>query len=120
MTTKKLKYEKINNSDNAITIDLHNGYTIMAITGCVSENVCTTTLFIKCNTIENWSLIENAETLNFTIKPNTNIYIAILKKVSSLLSEGFFDYYIDRYEYELKCYELGSNQLSFKEFLDVK
>ena len=120
MVAKRLKYEKINNSDSTITIDLHNGYIVMAIIGCIGKNTYTATLFIKCNTVENWSLIENAETLEFEIKPDTNINSAILKKVATLLSEGFVDYYIDRYEYELKCYELGSNQLSFKEFLNAK
>lgn len=120
MITKRLKYEKINNSDSAITIDLHNGYTVMALTGYIGGNTYTTTLFIKCNTVENWSLIENAETLEFKIKPNANICISILKKIATLLSEGFFNYYINRYEYELKCYELGSSQLGFKEFLDAK
>ena len=42
---QKLKYEKFNNSNDVITIDLHNGYTVIAITGFNIEKVYTTTLF---------------------------------------------------------------------------
>ena len=34
---------------------------------------------------------------------------AILKHVATLLSDGFFDYYINRYEYEMKCFDVGNN-----------
>ena len=35
---QKLKYEKFNNSNDIIIIDLHNGYTVIAITGFNIEN----------------------------------------------------------------------------------
>ena len=89
---QKLKYEKFNNSNEVITIDLHNGYTVIAITGFNAENrVYTTTLFLKDNT--------NQNTINS----------AILKQVSTFLEEGFFDYYIQRYEYEMKCFDIGND-----------
>ena len=106
---QRLKYEKINNSNDVITIDLHNGYTVIAITGFNTENrVYTTTLFLKENTIDTWKLIENAENLEFHANQNT-INSAILKKVSEFLDEGFFDYYIQRYEYEMKCFDKGNS-----------
>lgn len=114
MMTKKLKYERINNADNIIAINLNNGYSVIALTGNISENNYITTLFLRENTIDNWMLIDDAEKLQFDIKPKTNINSAILKKVSTLLSENFFDYYINRYEYELKCYEKGSELLTFE------
>lgn len=61
---QRLKYEKFNNSNDVITIDLHNWYTIMAV---------------------------------------------ILKQISMFLEEGFFDYYIQRYEYEMKCFDIGND-----------
>ena len=77
---QKLKYEKFNNSNDVIAIDLHNGYTVIAITGFNTENrVYTTTLFLK---------------------------------------EGFFDCYIDRYEYESKCFDVG-NDLAESERLNA-
>ena len=105
---QKLKYEKFNNSNDVIAIDLHNGYTVIAITGFNTENrAYTTTLFLKENTIDTWKLIENAENLEFHANQNT-INSAILKKVSEFLKEGFFDYYIERYEYEMKCFDKGN------------
>ena len=105
---QRLKYEKINNSNDVITIDLHNGYTVIAVTGFDAENrAYTTTLFLKENTIDTWKLVENAENLEFHANQNT-INSAILKKVSEFLNEGFFNYYIERYEYEMKCFDKGN------------
>ena len=102
---QRLKYEKYRNSNEIITIDLHNGYTVIAIS--TGENGSyITTLFLKENTIDTWKLIENAENLEFHANQNT-INSAILKKVSSFLEEGLFDYYIERYEYEMKCFDIG-------------
>ena len=106
---QRLKYEKFNNSNEVITIDLHNGYTVIAVTGFDTENgVYATTLFLKDNTIDTWKLIENAENLEFHANHNT-INSAILKQVSTFLQEGFFDYYIQRYEYEMKCFDKGNS-----------
>ena len=102
---QRLKYKKYRNSNEIITIDLHNGYTVIAIS--TGENGSyITTLFLKENTIDTLKLIENAENLEFHANQNT-INSAILKKVSSFLEEGFFDYYIQRYEYEMKCFDIG-------------
>ena len=106
---QRLKYEKYNNSNDAITINLHNGYTVIAITGFNIENrVYTTTLFLKDSTVDTWKLIENAENLEFHANQNT-INSAILKQVSAFLDEGFFNYYIQRYEYEMKCFDKGNS-----------
>ena len=106
---KRLKYEKFNNSNDVISIDLHNGYTVIAITGFNIEiKTYATTLFLKENTIDTWKLIENAENLEFHANQNT-INSAILKKVSEFLKEGFFNYYIQRYEYEMKCFDKGNS-----------
>ena len=116
---QRLKYEKFNNSNEVITINLHNGYSVIAVTGFDTKNgVYATTLFLKDNTIDTWKLVENAENLEFHANQNT-INSAILKKVSEFLKEGFFDYYIDRYEYELKCYDIG-NETVEKERLGDK
>ena len=106
---QRLKYEKFNNLNDVIMIDLHNGYTVIAVTGFNAENrVYTTTLFLKENTIDTWKLIENAENLEFHANHNA-INSAILKQVSTFLQEGFFDYYIQRYEYEMKCFDKGNS-----------
>ena len=106
---QRLKYEKFNNSNEVITINLHNGYSVIAVTGVDTENgVYATTLFLKDNTIDTWKLVEIAENLEFHVNQNT-INSAILKKVSEFLNEGFFDYYIQRYEYEMKCFDIGND-----------
>ena len=106
---QRLKYEKFNNSNEVITINLHNGYSVIAVTGFNTENrVYTTTLFLKENTIDTWKLIENAENLEFHANHNA-INSAILKQVSTFLQEGFFNYYIQRYEYEMKCFDKGNS-----------
>ena len=116
---QRLKYEKFNNSNDVIMIDLHNGYTVIAVTGFDIENrVYTTTLYLKENTVDTWKLIENAENLEFHVNHNT-INSAILKQVSTFLEEGFFAYYIQRYEYELKCFDIG-NEIAEKERLGDK
>ena len=115
---QRLKYEKFNNSNDVIMINLHNGYTVIAVTGFNAENgTYTTTLFLKDNTIDTWKLVENAENLEFHANHNT-INSAILKQVSTFLQEGFFDYYIDRYEYESKCFDVG-NDLAESERLNA-
>ena len=112
---KRLKYNKYMGIDNIITIDLHNGYTIIAIIGKDRTGTYDVRLMLKENTVESWDLIEKAEHLKFNATDKT-IYSAILKTVGTYLQEGFFDYYINRYEYELKCFEIG-NELSEKERL---
>ena len=47
------------------------------------------------------------ESVEFNVNYKT-INKAILKHVANLLSDGFFDYYIDRYDYELKCFDIGN------------
>ena len=66
------------------------------------------TLFLKENTIDTWKLIENAENLEFHANNNT-INSAILKQISTFLEEGFFDSYIQRYEYEMNCFDIGND-----------
>lgn len=112
----KLKYEKYNNSNNVITIDLHNGYSVIAVSGySIERELYTTILFLKDNNIDTWKLIEKAECLEFNAT-NQTINMAILKTVSKYLEEGFFDYYIKRYEYETKCFDKGNELLEKRKF----
>ncbi len=113
----KLKYEKYNNSNNVITIDLHNGYSVIAVSGySIERELYTTTLFLKANSIDKWKLIEKAENLEFHAT-NQTINMAILKTASKYLEEGFFDYYIKRYEYEQKCFDKGNEYFENKSYL---
>lgn len=105
---KRLKYDKYRGMDNIITIDLHNGYTTIAIIGKDENNTYDVQLMLKENTVDTWTLIEKAEHIIIHSDEN-RIYSAILKTVGTYLQEDFFDYYISRYEYELKCFDLGND-----------
>ena len=100
---QRLKYERINNSNDVITIDLHNGYTVMAISGHVEEEY-TTTLFLKDNEIDTWREIEDGITFVANYK---TINSAILKHVSTLMNDGKMDKYIETLKFELECTERG-------------
>lgn len=116
---KRLKYEKYNNSDYIITIDLHNGFSVVALSTYDSEfDIYISTLFLKDNTVDTWKLIEGAEKLEFNATSKT-INSAILKFVASELENGFFDYYIDRYNYEMKCFDLGDEILESERLSDA-
>lgn len=101
---KRLKYNKYMNMDNVITIDLHNNYTILSLIGKTETGNYNVEFWIRENTVDKWDLIENC-VYSANIK---NIYSTILGVVSAYLNEGFFDYYISRYEYELKCFDIGN------------
>ena len=72
----------------------------------IEEQKYKTDLFLKYKDVDSWKLIED-NTLEFDASYKT-ICSAVLKKVSELYAENFFDYYIDRYEYELKCADKGN------------
>jgi hypothetical protein len=112
---KRLKYEKYRGIDNIITIDLHNNYTVIAIIGKNENDNYDVQLMLKENSVDKWDIIEKAEHLIFNAT-NKTIHSAILKTVDTYLHEDFFNYYINRYEYELKCFDIG-NELECKERL---
>ena len=116
---ERLTYENYRGCKDILTIDLHNGYTVIAIKSWnPDEHKYTVQLMLKENTVNKLDLIEKAESLEFNVDYKI-INKAILKHVATLLSDGFFDYYINRYEYELMCFDIG-NELIEKERLGDK
>lgn len=116
----KLTYEKVNNSNDVIMIDLHNGYSVIAISGWNPVKKCyTTTLSLKENTIDTATLIEKADQLEFYANAKT-INSAILKQVGTYLEEGFFDYYIKRYDFEADCVSCGYELVEKQRAVDVQ
>lgn len=106
---EKITYENYRGCKDIITIDLHNDYTVIAIKSWnPDEHKYTVELRLKKNSVDKWDLIEKAESLEFNVDYKI-INKAILKHVATLLSDGFFDYYIDRYEYELECFDRGNS-----------
>ena len=106
-TNNRLEYKNYRGCKDILTIDLHNDYSVIAIKSWNSEeHKYVVQLMLKENTVDKWVLIEKAESLEFNVDYKI-INKAILKHVATLLSDGFFDYYIKRYEYELKCFDIG-------------
>lgn len=107
MSNKKLRYQKFNNMNDVITIDLHNDYEVIALIGRDNNGDYDVQLMLNQFMINNWTLIEEAEHLYFQGNSN-NIYSAILKKVDAFLQDNILDYYINRYKYELECFDKGN------------
>lgn len=101
---KRLKYEKWNGCDNVIVIDLHNGYSVIAIWS-QDENEFPVTLHIKENSIDRWDLI--VDDWKFTATRGT-INAAILRTVADSLEDGFFEPFIERCKYYIECENIGS------------
>lgn len=101
-----LRYEIINR--DTIEVDLQNDYKVIALARWShKEKKYYATLMIHEQSVDNWSLIEKAERipLESDIKSIKKDMTAL---VTNLLTEGFFKEYIERYEYELKCFDLGN------------
>ena len=115
----KLTYENYKGCKDIITIDLHNDYILIAIKSWnPDEHKYYVEFRITENSIDKWDLIQEMESVEFNVNYKT-INKAILKHVATLLSGGFFDYYIQRYEYELECFDIG-NEIIEKERIGDK
>ena len=116
---KKLTYKEYKGNKNILTIDLHNDYTVIAIrTFNKDRHIYTVDFMLKENTVSKWDVIEKAQDIEFDAT-SKSINSAVLKQVATFLEDGFFDYYIQRYEYELKCFDIGCEVLE-KERLGSK
>lgn len=90
------------------SVHLHNGFSVIAISSFNEENnEYVAELYLKDNQISDWKLIEETENLVLRVN-DKRINSAILKQVSMFLEEGFFHKYIERYEYETKCFDIGN------------
>ena len=107
--SNRLTYENYNGCKDIITIDLHNDYTVIAIKSWNPENF-SVEFHLKEKTTDMWQLIQDATTVFHA--DNRTINSAILKHVATRFADGFYDYFIERYEYDLKCFDIGNNALS--------
>jgi hypothetical protein len=102
----KLAYTKIGN--DTLAIDLHNGYTIIAIELFNYETKkYEVAFYIKDNTVNILDLIDKQQKVEFDTD-HRFINSAVLKHIATLLTAGFYDYYIERYEYMMKCFDKGT------------
>lgn len=114
---ERLSYQKL--GDDTISIDLHNGFSVIAIELFNHEiQKYNVSLYIKNNEINLLDLMEEYAKLEFTADYKT-IKPAILKAVSIILSKNGFDSYIKRYKYMTRCFDKG-NEIFEEETLNAK
>lgn len=103
---KMLRYTVINR--DTIEVDLENNYKVIALAAWNNiKKQYYITLMIHENSVNLWNLVEKAE--NLPLQSNIkSIKRNMAMLVTNLLTEGFFKYYIERYEYELKCFDRGN------------
>lgn len=101
-----LKYKNIGTV--VISVDLHNDYHIIAMANWDKENNhYMSTLYIKREDVDILNLIEEQENVIFK-SDIKSVKTDIAEHITKLLSEGFFDSYIHRYEYEQQCFDKGN------------
>lgn len=109
-----MRYEII--ADTAITVDMNNGYSILAMSKWNKEkSLYDTTLFIKNNSVDGFNLIDEPCVIEFNVSDKK----VLCMEVTRYIENTDFTRYINRTKYELDCFERG-NALYEKEKLNVK
>ena len=107
----KIKMDKLTylpKSNSVIEIDLHNGFSVVVFeTHQPEANRYIITLYLKKYSINLLDLIEEQEAIEIYANGKT-IHKKILKYVANLLSKDYFHYYIQRYNYMLRCFDKGN------------
>lgn len=107
-----MKYEII--GDTSITIDLHNGYSILAMSRWdKEERLYNTTLYIKKNDIDRFDLID------LMLRVETDNKKELCMEILKCVENTDLTYYVNRTKYELDCFERG-NALYEREKLNAK
>ena len=102
-----LKYENI--ATVVISVDLHNDYSIISMARWDKENQrYYVSLYIKQNDTDILDLIEKQENMEFN-SDIKSIRKDMAQHITTLFANGFFKYYIDRYEYAQKCHDFGED-----------
>lgn len=103
----------------SIEFDLENEYQIKAeyIYDRASEKYLVS-FYICQSQVGMWDQIDKATNIAFD-SPREIIKTDIAKYFTKLLIEGFFKYYIDRYIYQMKCFDRG-NDLFERERLNAQ
>lgn len=105
-----LKYESMG---KAISVNLGNGYSIIALTKWDKEkerNVAT--LYLKDNKIPILDLIEKCEQLVLPYFNKTNFKSDMTNFIERCFVSGLFNEYIRRFQYQQKCFDIGSEALN--------
>lgn len=97
-----LKYKNI--ATVGVSVDLHNNYSIIAFANWNKElNLYESSLYIKRDDIDILELIESCERIQLENSDSKSIRTDIATWITDLNNKKFFDYYINRFEYEQVC-----------------
>lgn len=104
-----LRYKVIGN--NVISVDLQNNYEIISIAKWnKTSHSYMVNFMIKDKTIDIWDSINNDKTENIEFKSDIRtINKDMAEYITALSKTDFFDYYISRYKYMLKCFDRGND-----------
>lgn len=105
----KLRYE---NLGSAVSIDLENGYTIIAFISKFDEITYNADIFIK-NTYSDVFISTTGKTISITSNSRkfSDIKKLITKKISSLIENGHLDREMNYYDYLTNAFHMGINEI---------
>lgn len=101
-----------------ISVPITRDYKVLAMQKWDNDNKhYLVSLYLKRNDVDILDLMGKAK--NIEIKSDIKkIKADIAKYITQLYEEKFFCYYIDRFEYMMKCFDAG-NEFFYKESLDA-
>lgn len=100
-----LKYK---NSGNCITINLQNNYSIVVTYLLTKENRYYVSMYLRDDTVEDLRLINT----QYLLSERENVKTNICKLIEIMLFDKEIDNCIKKYEYEIRCFEVGNKVLS--------
>lgn len=101
-----LRYELMGNS--IISVNLKNGYSVNVISKWnKDENAYRMSWYLKGDTYDTWDLIEEKDNILIRSDKKT-LFADVTKIITGYLIDGFFEHYIKRYEYMMKCFDKGN------------
>lgn len=93
---------------HGITVDLKNGYSILALYKFYDKGRWRVTCYIKDNTVDMWDLIEAMEDTTVCFNDDEGIGKTIADWIIQKNNDGYFTKYIERYKYQLECFDWGN------------
>lgn len=101
-----LRYELMGNS--IISVNLKNGYSVNVISKWnKDENAYRMSWYLQGDTYDTWDLIEEKDNVLINSDRKT-LFFDVTKTITDCLVDGFFEHYIERYEYMMKCFDKGN------------
>ena len=103
---------------NVVSVNLCNGYSIIAISKRnKDENCYYSTLYIKGDTYDTLDLIEEKE--KFVVHADIkDIAVKVTEMITDWFEKGFFDRYIRRYKFMMKCFDYGNEYFEKNNLVD--